>query len=68
MLRALEAHQSAFLDEALPMASTSAGTGRRVAVVEPKSIWEMGMDDFEDEEESGEESEEEEQGALSCGV
>ena len=64
MLRALEAHQIAFLQEALPMASTSAGTGRQAVVQEQKSIWEMGMDDFEDEEGSEEESEEE--GALRC--
>lgn len=74
MLEALEAHQRAFLQEALPtpFASTSAagykkkesGKGK---VAEKKSVWDMGMDDFDDEEagtdeDSDEEDDEDEEG------
>ncbi|GAA6058527.1 hypothetical protein JCM10212_006966 [Sporobolomyces blumeae] len=59
MLRALEAHQASFLASALPGSSGSTPLGRGGGGAAPrdgtakqaKSVWDMGMDDLEDEEE-----------------
>ncbi|KAM0751027.1 hypothetical protein T439DRAFT_380050 [Meredithblackwellia eburnea MCA 4105] len=54
LLAALEAHKRAFFAEALPQSSTSSQAENKAKVKEVKSVWDMGMDDF-DEEESDEE-------------
>ncbi|GAA6035942.1 hypothetical protein JCM8097_005177 [Rhodosporidiobolus ruineniae] len=65
MLAMLEAHQAALLGDAVPKASTSRAGGEEAAggVKEQKSVWDMGMDDLEDEEDEDEdESEDEDEG------
>lgn len=65
MLAALEAHQALFLRDAGPAASTSAGwKGKGVAVAEASSVWDGGMDEFDDAEANSEEdSEDDEMGS-----
>ncbi|GAA5914528.1 hypothetical protein JCM5296_003059 [Sporobolomyces johnsonii] len=65
MLAALQAHQASFLAEALPVASTSKavlqdGMGAKDKPKEVKSVWDMGMEDLEEDSESEDEEEEEE--------
>lgn len=68
MLAALTAHQAAYLSSALPtplsVASGSGTSGKqgKKEVVQEKSIWDMGMDDFDDEEAGTEEDSEEGEG------
>ncbi|GAA5892087.1 hypothetical protein JCM6882_005691 [Rhodosporidiobolus microsporus] len=59
MLAALEAHQAALLGDSAPFASTSRASAVKEAKKETKSVWDLGMDDLEDEEESDEEEEDE---------
>ncbi|GAA5922372.1 hypothetical protein JCM1841_003087 [Sporobolomyces salmonicolor] len=65
MLAALQAHQASFLAEALPMASTSKAAlrdemGVKGKAKELKSVWDMGMDDLEEDSESEDDEEEDE--------
>lgn len=48
MREALSAHQALFLSEALP--STSAAVKGKAAQVVQQHVWDMGMDDFDDDE------------------
>ncbi|GAA5866488.1 hypothetical protein JCM1840_001333 [Sporobolomyces johnsonii] len=65
MLAALQAHQASFLAEALPVASTSKavlqdGMAAKDKPKEVKSVWDMGMEDLEEDSESEDEEEEDE--------
>ena len=60
MLAALERHQAAFLSEAAPSLIKSASNGtkpekRQGAPASVKPVWEMTMDDLEDEDDDSEE-------------
>ncbi|GAA5828208.1 hypothetical protein JCM11251_002636 [Rhodosporidiobolus azoricus] len=63
MLAALEAHQAALLGESVPFASTSRATAP-AAEKEQKSVWDLGMDDLEDEESEEDDEEEDEEEAA----
>lgn len=59
MLAALQAHQALFLQKVGPAASTSTSwKGKGAAVKEDSSVWDMGMDDFDDAEANSDESDE----------
>ncbi|KAK4701061.1 hypothetical protein P7C70_g5180, partial [Phenoliferia sp. Uapishka_3] len=63
MLAALQAHQAAFFQDALPnhIMRAGAGAGKGKEVKEQKAIWEMGEDGFEDDEDEDDSEEEEEE-------
>ncbi|GAA5856193.1 hypothetical protein JCM8547_000813 [Rhodosporidiobolus lusitaniae] len=63
MLAALEAHQAALLGDVMPAASTSKSVGQDLGMPsgkEQKSVWDLGMDDLEDEEDEDDDDEEDE--------
>jgi hypothetical protein len=63
MLAALERHQAELLG--VPLASTSRTAVEDDGVKEQKSVWDMGMDDLEDEEdEDSEENDSDDDGAF----
>lgn len=73
MLAALTAHQTAYLSSALPTplpVASGSGTStkkekkREKEVVQAKSIWDMGMDDFDDEDAGTDDDSEEEGQAM----
>lgn len=62
MLAALEAHQALFLQSAGAAASGSSGRkGKGVAVNEERSVWDGGMEEFDDAEAGSEEDTEDDE-------